>query len=406
MLTEAMIRRLAPRARDDYAAALVDGGPVFAQWEINTPNRLAAFLATCLAETGGLTIVQENTTYTTAQRIAKVWPSRFSVSSAARYVRQPEALAEVVYGGRMGNQRNGVGDGDGYRYRGRGFVQTTGRDGYERMGRLVGLPLGEKPELLDDPVNSLKAACAECAKFNTYADRGEKGFFAYSNGINRGNPQSSQPPIGWEDRIAWYRRVVKELAVPYEMDDDTSELGDRGALIEGYQKRLAELGYPIGTIDGVFGSRTRAAVLAFQAENGIATDGQIGPVTRAALNRPDAKPLPSGDRAKATEDDLAKSGSGTISDARAIDVIAKGVVATGAVAEVQKNTDALGQVQTWVSDMTAIRAVVDPAIVIVKWSLSFWWLFAIVAGLYIIQKTSAIRKARLLAHRLGQHLGR
>lgn len=405
MLTEAVIRRLAPRAHNDYVAAIVNGDETFEQWEINTPARLAAALATWLAETGGFTIVQENLNYTTPARIAAVWPSRFTVASAAAYVRNPEALAEKVYGGRMGNERNGVGDGDGLRYRGRGPAQTTGRDGYERMGRLTGLPLGDHPELLDDPVNSLKAACAECAQFNAYADRGEKGFMAYSNGINRGNPASTKPPIGWDDRLSWYRRVVKALAVE-PVEDDTSEIGDRGALIEGYQKRLAELGYFVGTVDGVYGSLTRSSVLAFQAEAGIATDGKIGPGTRAALNKPDAPRMPVGDRQAATGDDLAKAGSGTVIAAR-VQKAAAGVLVGGSVAKAaQDSTDILTTMQGWVTDLGGIRAVVDPAVDATKWMLGHWYIAAAVAGIIIIRKSNAIEAARVLAHRIGSNLGR
>src|SRR5688572_16343152 len=406
MLTEGMLRRLAPRARDDYIAALVTGATTFEEFEINTPNRMAAFLATALHESGGLTIVRENMNYTTAARIHAVWPSRFSLVRAKAFVRNPEALAEEVYGGRMKNEVNGIGDGDGFRYRGGGFFQTTGRFNFERMGKLIGVDLGGNPDLINDPVISLKAACAEASKFNKLADRGEPGFRAYSNGINRGNPASSAPPIGWEDRLNWYRRIVKALGAE-ETPDDTSEYGDTGALIQGYQKRLAELGYHPGTVDGIFGSHTRAAVLAFQAENSLRPDGNIGPLTRAALNKPDAKPMPvSEERAKATEEDLAKSGSGTIIDAKAAETASKVVVGTGAAKAVQDNFDVMGSLQSWVTDLTGIRAVVDPAIVFAKYLLSAWWIFAIVAGIVILQKTDAIKKARVAAHRLGQNLSR
>lgn len=406
MLTEVMLRRLAPRARDDYIAALVTGDPTFEEFEINTPNRMAAFLATALHESGGLTIVRENMNYTTAARIHAVWPSRFSLIRAKAFVRNPEGLAEEVYGGRMKNEVNGIGDGDGFRYRGGGYLQTTGRSNFERMGKLIGIDLGGNPDLINDPVISLKAACAEAAKFNKFADRGEPGFRAYSNGINRGNPAASASPIGWEDRLNWYRRAVKALGA-VEAPDDTSEYGDTGALIEGYQKRLAELGYHPGTIDGIFGSHTRAAVLAFQAENDLAKDGRIGPLTRAALNKPDAKGMPiSAERATATVEDLAKAGSGTVIDAKAAETAGKVIVGTGAVKAVQDNFDVMGSLQSWVTDLSGVRAVVDPLVTAAKWALGAWWIFAIVAGIIIVQKTDAIKKARVLAHRAGAHLGR
>lgn len=205
------------------------------------------------------------------------------------------------------------------------------------------------------------------------------------------------------------------VAQPSDDDDDEDilpeadilDVGDRGALVEGYQKRLAELRYPVGTVDGVFGARMRAAVLAFQAEHNLKLDGRVGPMTRAALNRPTAKPMPAPqERTKATADDLAKAGSGTIIDARAADTAAKVLVTTSLVTGVQQTTDVLGQLQGWVGQVTAIRTVIDPAIALLKWGLAYWWIAAAVAGIIIIQKTNAIQTARVLAHRLGTHLGR
>ena len=406
MLTEAMIRRLAPRGHDDYIRALVEGGPIFEEYGITTPKRMTAFLATAMHETGRLTVKRENMRYTAAN-LMKVFGKRYkgNPALAAAHAGNPKLIANYNYGFRMGNEDNGLNDDDGFNFRGGGYFQTTGKENYARMGKLAGVDLVANPALIDDPRVSLEAACAEARQFQAYADRGEAGFRAYSNGVNRGNPNSASAPIGWDDRLNEYRRVAAVLDVP-PVDDDTTELGDSGALIEGYQKRLAELRYPVGTIDGIFGSRMRAAVLAFQAENGLATDGSIGPMTRAALNKSDAKPMPLGDRATATADDLAKAGSGTIKDARAADTAAKVIVTTSVVGGLQETTDALGTLQGWVGDVTAIKAVVDPAIALMKWAFSNVWVLAIVGGIIILQRTDAIQRARVAAHRLGAHLGR
>ena len=103
------------------------------------PNEQTAYvLATAFHETGGkMQPVVENLNYTTASQIKKTWPSRFaSVAAAQPYVRQPQKLANKVYGGRMGNNTNN----DGWTYRGRGLVQITGKDNYKKYG------LGDNPD--------------------------------------------------------------------------------------------------------------------------------------------------------------------------------------------------------------------------------------------------------------------
>lgn len=119
-----------------------------------TPQRLAEFLAQCANETGGFTRFVENLSYSAAQILA-TWPTRFATITQARlYERQPKALANKVYGGRMGN----TGPDDGWRYRGRGMLQLTGRANYERFGTSTGLDLLVQPELAADPATSLVIA--------------------------------------------------------------------------------------------------------------------------------------------------------------------------------------------------------------------------------------------------------
>lgn len=407
MLNEAMIRRLAPRARDDLVKGLLDGGPLFEEYGITTPKRMAAFLGTTMVETGALTLKTESLKYT-KQRLIEIFPKRYKnrPDLAAAHAGNERVIGNFNYGFRMGNQRDGLNDDDGFSYRGRGYFQITGQDNYEEAKRLTGIDVVASPDLLNDPKVALEAACAEAAQFHKFADRGEAGFRAYSNGVNRGDPMAKDPPHGWEQRLAYYRRAAKLLEVE-DKQEDASEYGDTGALIEGYQKRLAELGYHVGAVDGILGSHTRAAILAFQIENSLKPDGQVGPLTRAALNKPDAKRMPiPADRAKTTAEDLAKSGSGTIIDANTAETAAKTLVVTGAVKGAQDSFDVLGSVQGWVGDLTAIRAVLDPAIALIRWCLGYWWVAAIVAAVVVLQKTDAIKKARVAAHRLGRHLGR
>ncbi|WP_406873286.1 hypothetical protein WHT83_06195 [Aminobacter sp. P9b] len=114
------------------------------------PLRHAAYvLATPYHEVGSAMAPKvENLTYSSAERIKAVWPQRFPrLGDALPYVRNPQGLANKVYGGRMGN----VGPNDGWTYRGRGYPQTTGRENYERFGKLLGLDLLGNPDLALQP---------------------------------------------------------------------------------------------------------------------------------------------------------------------------------------------------------------------------------------------------------------
>lgn len=115
---------------------------------INTPLRIINFLANCGAETK-FRLVAENLNYSAA-RLVQVWPSRFpNAVMAAQYAGNPEKLGNVVYANRMGN--GPPQSGDGYRYRGRGWCQLTGRDAYATVGKLVGLDLVTNPDQLLQP---------------------------------------------------------------------------------------------------------------------------------------------------------------------------------------------------------------------------------------------------------------
>lgn len=110
------------------------------------PRQSAAYvLATAFWETGQkMAPVEENLDYS-AERLVKVWPTRFTAEIAADYAHKPEALANYVYGNRLGNGSEK--SGDGWKYRGRGLVQITLRDNYAKLGEVLGLPLVDNPDL-------------------------------------------------------------------------------------------------------------------------------------------------------------------------------------------------------------------------------------------------------------------
>ena len=119
------------------------------RFEINNPNRIAAFLAQCGHESGGFTRLIENLNYS-AEALMRVWPSRFpSMEVAMRYHRQPEKIANNVYGNRMGNGPEA--SGEGWKYRGRGLKQLTGKSNYTACSKGLGKDLVAEPDLLLTP---------------------------------------------------------------------------------------------------------------------------------------------------------------------------------------------------------------------------------------------------------------
>lgn len=407
-LTEGMLRQLAPRARSDYIAALTNGSESFGLWGFTSPERLSALLATACHETGGLTIQRENMHYS-AERIRQVWPTR---PEAVKFAGKPRELANSVYGGRMGNR---LGTDDGWLYRGGGLPQLTGRDSFARAGKAIGVDLEQRPELIEDATVSLKALCWELSKFLSFCDRGVAGWRGVCNGINRGNALSKLDPIGWADRQGWYTRWSRALGV-VGAGDDMLDYGDQGALVIALQERLAALGFASGRADGVFGSRTRAAVLAFQAENGLTTDGKIGPETRAALNADDARGMPLGERASETADDLAAAGSETISTARVLKGgaavlmgaggLTGGAQQSGVTSPPVPAPDLIAMTKDTVTEISSWRAITSLVGDTFAWATSHWWILAIVLGFCFYRWGGRIEWLRVRDHQTGKNLAR
>ncbi len=128
----------------------------FEKYDISTPERQAAFIGQCAHESGNFKYLEENLNYS-AERLCAVWPSRFpNLEAAAPYHRNPEAIANKVYSGRMGNGPED--SGEGFAFRGRGVVQLTGRDNYQRCGDGLGVDLVGNPDLLKEPKYAMLSA--------------------------------------------------------------------------------------------------------------------------------------------------------------------------------------------------------------------------------------------------------
>lgn len=151
LLTPPRLKAIMPRCYSEtWCPHLVAAAT---RWDILPPHRMAAWLAQIAVESSELTKLEESLYYRTTARLRAVWPSRFSTDALAEhYLRRPEDLANHVYANRMGNGPED--SGDGWRYRGRGLIQLTGRANYTAYAAASGLALAGGPELLLVPANA------------------------------------------------------------------------------------------------------------------------------------------------------------------------------------------------------------------------------------------------------------
>ena len=199
------IAQLAPSVRSSYRNAFATCQDVLDLFSISaTPLRVAHFMAQMLHESGAFTIQFENLNYS-AQRLSSVWPSRFQPTGPldpAAFAHHPQKLANEVYGGRMGN----VAPDDGFRYRGRGLLQLTGKDSYTEATTLLRGRFPNSPDLTNDPDAVITADwCLQVAASewdskacNSLADQDR--IRSITRAINGGL-------IGLAERIEWAKRT-------------------------------------------------------------------------------------------------------------------------------------------------------------------------------------------------------
>ena len=168
-------------------------------YEINTPKRVAAFIAQCAHESGGFRFIKENLNYK-AESLRKVFPKYFPTDELARaYAKKPEMIANRVYASRMGN-----GDeqsGDGWRYCGRGLIQLTGKSNYENFAASLEISPEEAAEYLATFEGAAQSACWfwENNNLNVEADAGD---------IKKMTKKINGGYIGLEDRIKHYEHAL------------------------------------------------------------------------------------------------------------------------------------------------------------------------------------------------------
>lgn len=185
---------------DAWYAALIK---ILPKYKINTPKRIAAFLSQCGHESKNFTVLEENLNYS-AEGLNRVFPKYFKNvgRNAAAYHRKPEAIANLVYANRMGN--GDVASGEGYKYRGRGVIQLTGKDNYGKFATVIGKTLDETVNYVKTKEGALESACWfwNSRGLNEAADAGD--IVKVSKLINGGTN-------GLEDRIQRYEHAINVL---------------------------------------------------------------------------------------------------------------------------------------------------------------------------------------------------
>lgn len=280
---------------------------------ISSHKELANFMAQVCHESGGLVRLEEGFRYTKGS-----WqiPVRSAMREGAESLEsarlealqgKPRELAELMYGGRMGNDQPG----DGYKYRGRGYIQLTGKNNYEQAGAALDLDLVDHPDLAAAPENAARIAAWYWAQNVPEAARTDVRMAtqAINGGLN-----------GLADRevrhAKWLKALTPELmerlstgslgspvvaaasASPSHGTDldGVVRRGEHGAGVRILQDMLNQLGYPDAqgrplSTDGDFGDRTLQALLAFQRANALKADGVAGPLTMEALRYAEQGPL-------------------------------------------------------------------------------------------------------------------
>ena len=269
-----------PHALDNYTQAIRQSGPLFEQAGITTPLRMAHFLAQTLFETGRFTVLREDMNYS-AQRLFDVFgvnhhSAAVTLEEAVDLARHPEQIAERVYG--LGNphkaqELDNRQPGDGFRYRGNGVLQMTGRGAHRRTGQACGVDFEGNPDLATAPEHALKPALQEWTegRLNAFADKNDIATITRKiNGGFNGLPERRL----MFDKVFPLLQPGMDPAAASDPDDDVRSL----------QRDLNTLGAdPRLEVDGRFGKQTRLAVKEFQVTAGIAADGIPGPVTMATI---------------------------------------------------------------------------------------------------------------------------
>jgi len=176
--------------------------PTITKFKIDTPIEVAHFLAQCGHESGGFKLVQENLNYG-AKGLLGTFKKYFPTEAKAlQYKRKPEKIANLVYGNRMGNGSET--SGDGYKFRGRGYIQLTGKDNYTAFGKAINEDITANPDLVATKYPLLSAAWFFQRCLDKCKDDSDASVIAVTKCVNGGT-------IGLDDRRKYFKKYYELL---------------------------------------------------------------------------------------------------------------------------------------------------------------------------------------------------
>ena len=276
-ITKEQFNHVFPNAKDvdELLAAMKK---MFKKYDINSEAREASFLAQCGHESGGFRVRTENLNYS-AKALDAVFGKYFKRGGrdAEEYARQPEKIANVVYANRMDN--GDTDSGDGWKFRGRGYIQLTGKHNYSNFAKSVGMSIDEVIEYLDTVDGALESALWFWKEngLNKFADKGD-----IKNQTKRINGGFN----GLEDRMKHWDEIMHMIGGEIKVAKPESKVKLERVLRKGMSGAdVKELQVKLGVkpVNGTFGPTTLKAVINFQRKHDLAADGIVGPKTFAQI---------------------------------------------------------------------------------------------------------------------------
>ena len=297
LLSETQLAKMIPTNKEvgEWCKTLNEMLP---KYGITSPRRIASFISQCAHESGDFRLLEENLNYK-EETLLRVFPRYFGPGkqNAAEYARNPEKIANYVYmdknrsaSGALGNTQ----DGDGWRFRGRGLKQVTGRSNYTTFGKAISKTAEEVAEYLETKEGALVSALWfwQSRGLNEVADTGDVA--KVTKIINGGD-------IGLADRRKRYDEALAVLDGKDAPGDDRRSGGgessgqdrgqDRGQGRGSEVLRVGSRGAEVAALqralgladDGAFGPATEKALRAWQKAQGLTPDGIAGPQTLSKL---------------------------------------------------------------------------------------------------------------------------
>lgn len=255
---------------------------LFKAYDITTDLRIAGFMAQCAHESADFTRLEENLNYS-EKALNSVFGRYFGKGKrdAKDYARDPKKIANYVYQDEFRSKRGALGntdDGDGWRFRGRGIKQLTGRNNYTAFGKSVDMSAEEAAEYVATPAGAIESACWfwKTNKLEKYADADDN--LGLTKKINGGT-------IGLEDRDKRYKDAKAILAGKCKAGGEGKKSKEVRTLRKGMKgDDVAKMQEVLGIgADGDFGFGTLTAVKKWQRINGLVADGIVGPASQAKM---------------------------------------------------------------------------------------------------------------------------